>query len=110
MKHLKLLEEIISYFSERIYWAVNNEPRRLRYQLEKLDCPENIILDFLNKAKNYTEEILFVGVKIGQKVDIWTLSNKGKHFDDYKFEGPVKFSKKFLDKIDLEDETDKYNL
>ena len=110
MKYIKLLEEIISYFSERIYWAVNNEPRRLKYQLEKLDCPENIILDFLNKAKNYTEEILFVGVKIGQKVDIWSLSDKGRHFDDYEFKGPVKLSKKILDKIKLEDDIKNYNL
>ena len=55
MKYIKLLEEIISYFSERIYWAVNNEPRRLKYQLEKLDCPENIILDFFGSFKTNEE-------------------------------------------------------
>jgi len=108
MKYIKTYE----FFDGNgdFYWSVPNEKRRFRKSLENLGCPNSIIKELWDRAKQYEEKILFITVRATEFKEMWNLASQKKWIVDYINKGSIELSKEDLEQIETEEKTEKYNL
>lgn len=110
MKYIKYFEENKREFG-KFYWAVHTEPRKFKKELEKIDCPERIIKDYLKQLQFFKKtDIIFVGVSSEFYNNIWCISVDGLVEKRYEYKGPIILSREELDEIEMEKKIEKYNI
>ena len=112
MKYLKYFEENTREFG-KFYWGVHTEPRRFRKELEKIDCPDRTIKDYLKQLQFFKKtDIIFVGVSSGFYSNTWCISDGGGGLiqQRYEYKGPILLSREELNEIETEEKIDKFNI